>query len=182
MKDIEDEIPFETPEGWEFIRFQEIITIISGVSYSKNDVSDNGIRILRGGNIGDAKVSLLEDDVFVPQKYYDDEKQVRINDVVIIASTGSQTVIGKAGFIEKNYANTQIGAFLRIIRHKKKQNGTILLYFSSFPILYFNLPIHQFWKQIFIMTELCNKQTIDNYHLSELLLILQQSYYTICFQ
>ncbi len=93
-----------------------MIQIISGVSYDKKDVTTNGVRILRGGNINDLKISLFTDDIFLPEKYYDSEKQVQENDIIIVASTGSKSVIGKAGYILAPMNNTQIGAFLRIVR------------------------------------------------------------------
>ena len=112
----EDEKPFDIPESWKWVRLGELIRVIGGVSYKKNDVSTNGLRILRGGNIKNTKVYLNEDDVFLPLSYEDSEKQVRKDDIIIVASTGSKTVIGKAGFIESDIPNTMIGAFLRICR------------------------------------------------------------------
>ena len=37
-------------------------------------------------------------------------------DIIIVASTGSFDLIGKAGYIEQDIPNAQIGAFLRIVR------------------------------------------------------------------
>ena len=93
-----------------------MIRIIGGVSYDKKDVTKTGIRILRGGNINNLEISLFSDDVFLPEKYYDHEKQVQANDILIVASTGSKSVIGKAGYVLTPMPNTQIGAFLRIVR------------------------------------------------------------------
>ncbi|MDE6284494.1 MAG: restriction endonuclease subunit S, partial [Bacilli bacterium] len=115
-KCIEDELPFEIPDSWNWIRLGNLISIISGVSYDKKDVCQNGVRILRGGNINNLYVTPYQDDVFLPESYRDKEKQVRVNDIIIVASTGSKTIIGKAGYIDRVLNNTQIGAFLRIIR------------------------------------------------------------------
>ena len=93
-----------------------MIKIISGVSYDKRDICADGIRILRGGNIGELTIQLQQDDVFLPRKYFDEEKQIKNGDIIIVASTGSKIAIGRAGFVEKDYPNTQIGAFLRIVR------------------------------------------------------------------
>lgn len=112
----EKEIPFELPENWKWVRFGTLIRVIGGVSYKKNDVCKAGYRILRGGNVQDLKVILEEDDVFLPSTYADLEKQVRVGDCIIVASTGSKTVIGKAGYINREIPQTMIGAFLRICR------------------------------------------------------------------
>ena len=116
IKDITDDLPFEIPDSWAWTGLGKLVTIISGVSYDKKDVSNKGIRILRGGNVNELKISIFPDDVFLPEKYYDADKQVRKNDIVIVASTGSKAVIGKAGFVDNDIFNTQIGAFLRIVR------------------------------------------------------------------
>ncbi len=112
----EDEIPFDIPKTWCWIRLGELIRVIGGVSYKKGDVIKNGIRILRGGNIQSMKVLTDEDDVFLPHEYRDDEKQVKIGDILIVASTGSKAVIGKAGYVDREMPCTMIGAFLRICR------------------------------------------------------------------
>ena len=109
-------MPFEIPDSWVWTRFSTLIRIIGGVSYDKKDVTKTGIRILRGGNINNLEISLFSDDVFLPEKYYDHEKQVQANDILIVASTGSKSVIGKAGYVLTPMPNTQIGAFLRIVR------------------------------------------------------------------
>ncbi len=111
-----EDLPFELPNSWAWVRFSSLIKVISGVSYDKHDVCNKGIRILRGGNINNFNVSLENDDVFLPDGYYDEEKQVHINDILIVASTGSKLSIGKAGYVIKYLENTQIGAFLRIVR------------------------------------------------------------------
>ena len=116
VKNITDEIPFDIPDTWCWTRLGNLITIISGVSYDKKDVCNNGIRILRGGNVNDLKITTFPEDVFLPEKYYDTDKQVRKNDIIVVASTGSKTVIGKAGYVDIDISNTQIGAFLRIVR------------------------------------------------------------------
>ena len=85
VKDITDDLPFEIPASWAWTRFSTLIRIISGVSYDKNDVATKGIRILRGGNINDLRVTPFSDDVYLPETYYDPDKKVQIDDVFIVA-------------------------------------------------------------------------------------------------
>jgi len=110
-----DEVPFAIPEKWRWVRLGELIKIISGTSYKKDDVSASGLRIIRGGNIQNNKVVLCDDDVFLPIAFLDQNKTVQKGDVVIVASTGSEKVIGKPGVYDGNEI-IQIGAFLRILR------------------------------------------------------------------
>ena len=111
-----DEVPFDIPDSWEWCRFSSLITLLSGTSYQKNDVCNSGIRILRGGNIQSYKLILEDSDVFLPLEYRDEEKNIQPGDTILVASTGSKAVIGKPAFVDKEYPNTQIGAFLRIAR------------------------------------------------------------------
>lgn len=112
----EDEIPFDIPENWCWCRLGEIIRVLGGVSYDKKDVTKSGYRILRGGNIQQMKILLDETDVFLPEKYRDEDKLIRKGDILIVASTGSKAVIGKAGFVDLDVSDIMIGAFLRICR------------------------------------------------------------------
>ena len=114
--EINGEIPFDIPHSWTWCKLAHLVALISGTSYNKSDIQKNGVRILRGGNIQETKLLILDSDVFLPEAYMDEGKQIRINDILIVASTGSKEVIGKPAFITENILNTQIGAFLRIVR------------------------------------------------------------------
>ena len=116
VRSLADDIPFDIPDSWEWCRFSSLITLLSGTSYQKNDVCNSGIRILRGGNIQSYKLILEDSDVFLPLEYRDEEKNIQPGDTILVASTGSKSVIGKPAFVDKEYPNTQIGAFLRIAR------------------------------------------------------------------
>ena len=104
----------------------EIAEIIGGVTYDKADLSARGIRILRGGNIQNGEVCLKEDDVFLPYFYKDDKNTVQVGDTILVASTGSVEVLGKAATTFSSLGDVQIGAFLRIIRPKENKYAAII--------------------------------------------------------
>lgn len=108
------------PQGWYSATINDVCSIIGGVSYNKADIQDTGIRVLRGGNIQSGKVFYCSDDVFIPFSYQNKENQVQYGDIIVVVSTGSQTLIGKTGFVDRDIPKTQIGAFLRIVRPKQK--------------------------------------------------------------
>ena len=108
------------PQGWCSVTVNDVCSIIGGVSYNKADIQDTGIRVLRGGNIQNGKVIDCFDDVFIPLSYQKNDNQVQRGDIIVVASTGSQTLIGKTGYVDRDIPKTQIGAFLRIVRPKQK--------------------------------------------------------------
>ena len=99
----------------------EIATIINGVSYNPKEIIDDGIRILRGGNIQENDLKLEDNDVFLPFSYKNASNQIQWGDTIIVASTGSSITLGKVATCFETLPNTQIGAFLRIIRPKDKK-------------------------------------------------------------
>ncbi|STO97125.1 restriction endonuclease subunit S [Helicobacter canis] len=123
------EAPFEIPSTWAWVKLGDICEIVSGTSYGKDDLSDEGIRILRGGNINKntQNLDLLSNDVIVKEKLLNEEKSIQQGDIVI-TGTNDISNIAKCAFASENLANTQIGAFLRIIRIAKEQNAKYIFY------------------------------------------------------
>ena len=58
--------------------------------------------------------------------YSNNENQVRKYDTVIVSSTGSVEALAKAATCFENMPNTQIGAFLRIIRPKQEKYAMLV--------------------------------------------------------
>lgn len=104
----------------------EIADVIGGVNFEPTDIEANGIRILRGGNIQNHTISIKEDDVFLPAQYQDVTNQVQVGDTIIVASTGSVEVLGKAATCFDEIPKTQIGAFLRLLRPKEPQFAMLI--------------------------------------------------------
>ncbi len=118
QENYEDVLPFDIPSSWEWTKLGDIVSVIGGTSYKSNETSKTGVRILRGGNIQKSEVLYFDNDVFLPVSFLDVEKTIKNGDVLIVASTGSKAVVGKPGFVFEDDENTQIGAFLRIVRPK----------------------------------------------------------------
>lgn len=96
----------------------ELMTQVRGLSYSKKDSSDEyeegKIAVLRAGNIYDSLI-IEKDYVFVPKSLVKEKQYLRRGDVLIAASSGSISVVGKAAMVSKNM-NASFGAFCKVLR------------------------------------------------------------------
>ncbi|WP_294728354.1 restriction endonuclease subunit S [uncultured Fusobacterium sp.] len=124
IKEVEDMIvpveeqPYKLPDNWIWVRLGEIINIFRGLSYTKNDEVENGYLVLRGNNLTDSGLAFLEN-IYVDEKVAKKGIEVKKDDIVLVASTGSSKVIGRSCVVEKDYEKTTIGAFLLLCRPKE---------------------------------------------------------------
>lgn len=117
------------------MKISEVADLLRGVSYKKSEAkeaSDNedDVLVLRGGNIQDGKIFRnANDEVFVDKTLISDKQFLRKGDVVIVGSTGSSNLIGKAAIIDEDYDNISFGAFLMLIRPKNTIHSKYFDYF-----------------------------------------------------
>lgn len=116
----EEEIPFDIPESWEWVRLGDVVSNKSGVSYKKSDLSiktDNMVRVLRGGNISDLEYLFKDDDIMIDASFVKNDLLLLKNTLITPAVTSLQH-IGKMGRIDKGYDNVAVGGFvLMLIPH-----------------------------------------------------------------
>ena len=112
---IEDEIPFEIPEGWEWARLSSVLQLSSGLGYKKDSLtvkSECMVRVLRGGNIGEGDEPLVRDsDVMISAEFVDESLLLRDGQVITPAVTSLENV-GKAAIVRSADGNTVCGGFV----------------------------------------------------------------------
>ncbi len=130
------EAPYKLPEGWKWCRLGEFIDIFRGVSYKKADAHseklENDCLILRGGNISEGAIDINADNVYVDKSLVAENQFIKKNDVVIVTSTGSTKVIGRAGVSYSDYDDVAFGTFLTLARPNSKADKYFVdQYFQS---------------------------------------------------
>ncbi|MBW8198900.1 restriction endonuclease subunit S [Flagellimonas abyssi] len=124
----------QLPDNWAITKLGVLSNLIRGVSYKKTDASQIktaifNIHILRGGNIQDGSIVAGKDEVYVNRELIKKTQFIKKSDVVIVGSTGSKKLIGKAGIALQDYNDTAFGAFLMLARANKKINSNYFAYF-----------------------------------------------------
>ncbi len=128
-----EEWPYEVPENWVWTVAKNTVNLYRGVSYKKNDAHtdkhSNDYLILRGGNISEGKIDTFADNIYVNKDLVQENQLVKNNDIVIVASTGSKTVIGRSGISYNDYTDVAFGAFLILLRPKEMLCKPYIAYF-----------------------------------------------------
>ncbi len=66
---IDEEIPFEIPESWEWCRLGNIVSFIGGYAYKSTDfVEESDYQVLRLGNVKNDLLKLEQKPVFIPEQ------------------------------------------------------------------------------------------------------------------
>ena len=139
------------PEHWKINKLGYIGEMRNGLTYSPDDITNDGqgILVLRSSNIQNGKLC-FDDNVYVnkkiPEKLYTKE-----NDILICSRNGSRNLIGKNALIPYEYEKYSYGAFMLIYR--SSYNLYLSWVFNS--ILF----IHQ--SSSFLTTTI-NQLTVDN--------------------
>ena len=134
--DITDQIPFDIPSQWSWVRLKEVCTICTGATFKKEEAKqeNNGIRVLRGGNILPYQLQLKPDDIYISEEKVKSNILLKTGDIVTPAVTSLEN-IGKMAKVEEDMRKVTVGGFVFIIRPFYVNTfSQYLLYFMSSPI------------------------------------------------
>ena len=104
---------------WETKELSELGNLISGLTYSPTDVSDNGLLVLRSSNIQNGRID-LNDCVYV-RSDIKGANLTKQNDILVCVRNGSKELIGKNAIIPKGLPLATHGAFMTVFRTNKPE-------------------------------------------------------------
>ena len=114
------------PEDWVVKKLGELGKIINGLTYSPENIKENGTLVLRSSNVQNDKI-VYDDNVFVEENI--SFNPTKKDDVLICVRNGSRGLIGKTALIDEQASNVAFGAFMAIYR--SNSNNYIYNYFKS---------------------------------------------------
>jgi type I restriction enzyme S subunit len=115
----------EFKDNWNTKKLGEIGLVLNGLTYSPDDISKDGILVLRSSNIKDRRLR-FDDNVYVNKENY---IAVIENDILICVRNGSRNLIGKNTLITKEVEGSAFGAFMSLYR--SEYNNFLIHWFDS---------------------------------------------------
>jgi type I restriction enzyme S subunit len=122
------------PEDWEVVRLGEVVDLDRGISWRKFEEGskDNGHLIISIPNIKDGYIDFTSKYNHYLIKHIPKNKQIQLNDILFVGSSGSIENVGRNVFIE-NLPFEGIGFASFVFRARVKVNTVIpkFLYFMA---------------------------------------------------
>ena len=106
--------PMTNPKDFPIKTIEEVSILNKGITYSPEDVAEEGMIVLRSSNIK-GNIFDLEDLVKVTKQVPPD-KFVQENDILMCNRNGSARLVGKVAMIPKLEKNMTFGTFMTIVR------------------------------------------------------------------
>jgi type I restriction enzyme S subunit len=105
---------FKDTDGWKEKPLNELGKLVNGLTYSPDDIREDGLLVLRSSNIQNGQI-VLDDKVYVRT----DIKGANLseqNDILICVRNGSKALIGKNAIIPEGMPLSTHGAFMTVFR------------------------------------------------------------------
>ncbi|GIV65547.1 MAG: type I restriction-modification enzyme, S subunit [Bellilinea sp.] len=87
------------PEEWRVVRLGEVVDLVRGISWSKEEESPNGVPVIAIPNIRQGKV-VIDDIHYRISKRIPEPKQIKLNDILLVGSSGSVQNIGRVAIVD----------------------------------------------------------------------------------
>jgi type I restriction enzyme S subunit len=119
---------FQNAGEWEEVRLGRLGELVSGLTYSPDDVRESGLLVLRSSNVQKGEIT-LDDCVYVDPSVKGANLS-QPNDILICVRNGSKALIGKCALIPEGMPLCTHGAFMTVFR-AKTPNFVFQLYQSD---------------------------------------------------
>ena len=112
-------------EPWEDFNLNSLVSFYSGLTYSPQNVAQEGTLVLRSSNVKNDEI-IDADNIYVQNTIVNCEN-VKKGDIIVVVRNGSKVLIGKHAQIKKDMPNTVIGAFMTGVRYSQSEFLNALL-------------------------------------------------------
>lgn len=113
---------------WEEKSFKDLGDILTGLTYSPDNIRPSGKLVIRSSNVQDDRLS-FEDNVFVDRTCVISE-DIKKGDIILCVRNGSASLIGKSAYANSDLDAT-FGAFMSNFRCKNHDSSGFVYYFTK---------------------------------------------------
>ena len=143
---------------WQKVKLSSQVSFLQGLTYTPNDVSNDGTIVLRSSNIQNSMIDY--NDIVKVNKIIPEKLKIKENDILMCVRNGSKSLVGKTAWLSKNEEKCTWGAFMNIIR--PKENNRFIYYYLNSKYFY-----NHVWKDLGTATvNQITKQTLESCYLS----------------
>ncbi|EGP4910207.1 restriction endonuclease subunit S [Enterococcus faecium] len=119
-------------KDWEQRKLDDVVEFYSGLTYSPDNVQDDGTFVLRSSNVKNGEI-IDADNVYVSHEVVN-SGNVQEGDVIVVVRNGSRDLIGKHAQIKRQMDNTVIGAFMTGVRSETPDFTNAMLDTQQFAV------------------------------------------------
>ena len=123
--------PLDLPPGWAVTTLGDLLEVLRGVTYDKQnavgEARDGFVPILRATNITSSLT--FTDLVYVPERYVSAAQLLQKHDIIVAASSGSASVVGKTALLLEDWHGS-FGAFCFALRSSPQVDAKFLSFFT----------------------------------------------------
>ncbi|MDQ8458340.1 restriction endonuclease subunit S [Enterococcus faecium] len=119
-------------EAWEQRKLDDVVEFYSGLTYSPDNVQEDGTFVLRSSNVKNGEI-IDADNVYVSHEVVN-SGNVQEGDVIVVVRNGSRDLIGKHAQIKRQMDNTVIGAFMTGVRSETPDFTNAMLDTQQFAV------------------------------------------------
>lgn len=119
-------------DDWEQRKLDDVVEFYSGLTYSPDNVQEDGTFVLRSSNVKNGEI-IDADNVYVSHEVVN-SGNVQEGDVIVVVRNGSRDLIGKHAQIKRQMDNTVIGAFMTGVRSETPDFTNAMLDTQQFAV------------------------------------------------
>jgi type I restriction enzyme S subunit len=126
----------ELPRGWASAGLTELCSVIRGVTFRKAEAlstpAEGRIPLITSTQISETGLDLETNLSYVPIDRVSEAQRLKRGDIVVAASSGSSSVVGKSALMTTDWPGT-FGAFCSVMRATRGLDPAYLAYYVSSP-------------------------------------------------
>ena len=182
MKCIDDEIPFEIPEGWEWIRLSSIVSILGDGIHGTPEYDDAGdIFFINGNNLNNGKIIIKADTKRLNRTEANKHRRALDKNTILVSINGTigniafynneNIILGKSacyfnilGNIDKNYIKLIIESDYFISYAKSVATGSTIKNVPISGMRNFLVPLPPIKEQTRIVSRMSDLSVCINYY------------------